>query len=111
MTDHTTTLAAFIRYLKAGPASPLPEAEGWSDMIRRTTAPGAACQVAEETHDYFLEVLPPRWMGREGYAFGEGADYLRLFWKGAVRACFSRQLTAAENATFCRLARIPHTSG
>src|SRR4051812_6197610 len=102
ITTHESSLTAFIRYLKVGPASPLPVKEEWSDMIRRTTAPGAACQVTEETYDYFLDVLPPRWMGREGFAFGEGFDNLRLFWKEAGGMFVSRQLTAEENVTFCR---------
>ena len=111
MTEHTVSLSAFIRYLKAGTPAPLPEREGWSDMIRRTTAPGALCQVDEETYDYFLDVLPPRWMGNGGFAFGEGADHLRLFWKGPGDTYFSRQMTAEENVTFCRLAGIGLTSG
>lgn len=78
-TRHEWSLTAFIQYPKVGDALPLPDREGWSDMIRRTSAPGATCQVAEETYDYFLDVLPPRWMSREGFAFGEGADYLRHF--------------------------------
>ena len=66
--------------------------------------------MAEDTYDYFLDVLPPRWMGRGGFAFGEGADHIRLFWKAGDRF-LSRQLTADENATFCRLAGIGLTSG
>jgi hypothetical protein len=111
ITSHETSLTAFLHYLKVGPAAPLPAKEGWSDLIRRTTTPGAACQVTEETYDYFLDVLPPRWMGREGFAFGEGCDHLRLFWQGPGGTFFSRQLTAEENVTFCRLAGIGLTSG
>ena len=110
MSEHTASIGAFIRYLKTGDPSPLPNREVWSDMIRLTTAPGALCEVTEDTYDYFLDVLPPRWMGREGFAFGEGMDYVRLFWKSAEKY-FSRQLTQEENATFCRLAGIGLTSG
>ena len=111
MTDEAAKLCAFIRFLRTGAPEPLTEREGWSDMIRRTTAPGALCQVDEATYDYFVDVLPPRWMGSGGFAFGEGADHLRLFWKGEGETYFSRQLTAEENVTFCRLARIGLTSG
>ena len=110
MSEHTTSLGAFIRYLKKGDPSPLPDREVWSDMIRLTTASGALCEVSEDTFDYFLDVLPPRWMGREGFAFGEGMDYVRLFWK-AEGKFLSRQLTRDENVTFCRLAGIGLTSG
>ena len=41
MSEHTASLGAFIRYLKKGDPSPLPDREVWSDMIRLTTAPGA----------------------------------------------------------------------
>ena len=42
-------------------------------MIARTTLFGRVCEVAGETYDYFLEVLPPRWMGmgNGGFAFGD----------------------------------------
>jgi len=51
---------------------------------------------------YFLE-------HREGFAFGEGMDYVRLFWKSEGKF-LSRQLTREENVTFCRLAGIGLTS-
>lgn len=110
MLEHTASLTAFLRYLKAGDPLPIPEREGWSDMIRRTTAPGALCEVSYDHYDYFRDVLPPRWMGHGGYAFGEGADYLRLFWTVQERH-FSRQLTADENRIFCRLVGIGLSSG
>ena len=110
MSEHSASIGAFIRYLQAGVPSLLPKGEIWSEMIRRMTAPGALCEVSEDTFDYFLDVLPPRWMGREGFAFGEGMDYVRLFWKSGEKF-LSRQLTREENVTFCRLAGIGLTSG
>ena len=110
MSEYKTSLGAYLRYLKTSEPAPLPDREAWSDMIRRTTAAGAACEVSEDTFDYFLDVLPPRWMGREGFAFGEGMDDVRLFWKSAEKF-FSRQLTCEEHETFCRLTGIGLTSG
>ena len=112
----TTTLGELIARLKQGETVPLPDHEGWSAMIARTTLFGRVCEVAGETYDYFLEVLPPRWMGmgNGGFAFGEGADPLRLFWAANTpngRQFFCRQLDEIETRQFCRLARIPLTSG
>lgn len=106
-----TTLSAFVNQLKTGTVSPRPPDEPWKQMIERTSTPGRVCEVDEETYDYFLDVLPPRWMGsRSVFAFGEGADHLRLFWQsGHSRYC--RQLTEEENAIFCRLAGISRSSG
>jgi hypothetical protein len=109
-----TTLGELIARLKDGPTVPRPGSEGWADMIARTTAPGRVCEVEEETYDYFLDVLPPRWMGPGGFAFGEGADPIRLFWAARAdggRRFFCRQLSDEESALFCRLARIPTTTG
>lgn len=105
----TTTLAELLTRLKTGETVPIPAGEEWAGMIERTTASGRVCEVDEETHDYFLEVLPPRWM-RSGFAFGEGGDHLRLFWRAGGKY-FCRQLTDDEHAEFCRLAGIGLTSG
>ena len=114
MTATTTTLRELIARLKQGTAVPLPAHEDWSGMIARISDPGRVCEVAGETYDYFLDVLPPRWMGHGGFAFGEGADPLRLFWAANTphgRQYFCRQLDEAETRQFCRLAHLPLTSG
>ena len=114
MTATTTTLGELIARLKQGETVPLPAHEGWAGMIARTTLFGRGCEVAGETYDYFLEVLPPRWMGNGDFAFGEGADPLRLFWAANTphgRQYFCRQLDETETRQFCRVARIPLTSG
>lgn len=104
------TLQSLIALLKDGRPVPRPVDETWAGMVERITAPSRIAEVDEETYWYFLEVLPPRWMGPGGFAFGEGADHLRLFWK-AGGMYFCRQLSAGENALFCKLAGIPLTSG
>lgn len=107
----TTTLAELLTRLKTGEAVTIPAGETWAGMIARTTAPGRACEIDEETYDYFLEVLPPRWMGSgAGFAFGEGGDHLRLVWRSGGRL-FCRQLTEAEHTEFCRLAGVGLSSG
>ncbi len=114
MTATTTNLGEFVARLKQGEPVPLPALEAWDGMIARTTAPGRVCEVAGETYDYFFDVLPPRWMGDGGFAFGEGSDPLRLFWAANTengRLYFCRQLDDAETRQFCRLARIGRTSG
>ena len=97
-------LSEFLARLKdAGstPSVPRPAAEDWPQMIARTTVPGRICVVDEETYDYFLDVLPPRWMGR-GFAFAEGGDDIRLYWK-AGGSCYCRQLAGEETNEFYRL--------
>ncbi len=75
-------------------------------MIERISVPARVCEIDEETYDWFLECLPPRWMSASAFAFAEGAEALRLFWK--QNGCFFvRQLTWDETQTFCRLAQIP----
>ena len=113
-----STLGELVARLKQGHCLPRPVDEDWTGMIGRTTAAGYVCEVDGETYDYFLEVLPPRRMGmgtgNGGFAFGEGADSLRLFWAMNTqfgRQYFCRQLTEAETTLFCRLARIGRSSG
>lgn len=90
--------------LRASPVLPRPDGEQWAGMIGRISTPGHAAEIDEETYDYFLDVLPPRWMG-EGFMFAEGAEPLRYFWR-AGRQFFCRQLTWDETAAFCAAAGI-----
>ncbi len=101
-------LAAFHAALKIAPIVPRPPDEDWAAMIARTAQTGVVCAIDEETYDYFLDVLPPKYMGH-GYAFAEGAEPLRWFWRVAPDQ-FCRQLTWDETREFCQLARIPPPS-
>jgi hypothetical protein len=105
------SLAELLAQLKRGVAAPLPPGEPWGEMIGRISTAGVIAEVDEETYDHFLNVLPPRWLGRGGYAFGEGYDRLRLFWSRAPGQFFCRQLDDQEHRTFCRLAGIGLSSG
>lgn len=88
--------------------------ESQRELAARISQPGVVHEVTEDTYDYYLEVLPPRWMGGLAFAFGEGADDLRLFWKQRTpigRRFFCRQMTEAESEQFCTLAGIGRSSG
>lgn len=75
-------------------------------MIARISVTGTIAAIDEETFFYFLEVLPPKFQHGNLFAFAEGAESLRVFWrKGDVHFC--RALTWDETEEFCRLARIP----
>ena len=63
---------------------------------------GKIFQVEESTYLYHLEVLPPRWLDGDEFAFGEGTGPFQLFWKRG-RLFFGRQLSAEETFRFCRL--------
>jgi hypothetical protein len=99
------TLRAFLAELRSAETLPRPETEDWAAMIERIHVPGRTCEIEEETYDWFLECLPPKWMG-SGFAFAEGAEPLKLFWKSQEKFLV-RQLTWEETQTFCRLAEIP----
>lgn len=49
--------------------------------------------IDEEAWWWFLEVLPPRWMSGNAFAFAEGYDRFRLFWQRGDEY-FVRQLSA-----------------
>lgn len=98
-------LSAFLTALRSAPIVSRPQDEDWAALMARTAQAGVACAIDEETYDYFLNVLPPKYMGR-GFAFAEGAEPLRWFWRSDVDRFFSRQLSWDETKEFCRLARI-----
>ena len=56
----------------------------------------------EETYWYFLELLPPRWIEGDWFAFGEGAGPFRIHFKSGNRY-LDRELTDEETRTFCKL--------
>lgn len=63
---------------------------------------GKVFQIEESTYLYHLQVLPPRWLDGDVFAFGEGTGPFQLFWKRA-RLFFGRQLSNEETFEFCRL--------
>ncbi len=67
--------------------------------------PGRLYEIDQRTYWYFLELLPPRWMQGNVFAFGEGSGPFRLFWQ-VQDAYFARELTNDETRTFCDLTGV-----
>jgi hypothetical protein len=108
------TLRTLITSLTVGEADPLPEAEAWPSMIERIHAVGRIHRISAQVYDYFLEVLPPRWMRGNYFAFAEGQEPLQLFWSrdtGHSADYLTRHLSPDELEKFCRLAGLPSDYG
>ena len=99
--DKPTTLWVFIETLTVGDFQPLSAVD---DDSPPWFEPGQICEINEKTYWYFLELLPPRWMNGNWFAFGEGTGPFRLFWKSR-ESYFGRELTDEETRTFCDLSR------
>lgn len=99
-------LASFLSSLRTAEHVPRPDGEEWKALIDRISLPGTIADIDEEAFFYFLEVLPPKYQTGSLFAFAEGAEPFRLFWRSEQRH-YCRQLTWDETQTFCRLARIP----
>jgi hypothetical protein len=95
-------LQEFLAHLKSAQRVPRPEGEDWSALIARITVPGTIAEIDHETFFYFLEVLPPKFQTGGAFAFAEGAEELRLFWRSG-KQYLCRQLTWDETKTFCQL--------
>ena len=101
-----STLGEFLTRIQQVETIPCPAAEEWADLINRISVPGRIAEVTEEAYWYFLEVLPPKHMRCNMFAFAEGGEAIRLFWRKDQKH-FCQQLTDDETQTFCRLAKIP----
>ncbi len=99
------TLQSFALQLYMEPTVECPVDESWIELIARISVAGVNQQIPRDEYYYFLNVLPPKYMVGDLFAFAGGAEPLRLFWDdGGFYVC--RQLTWAETETFCRLAGI-----
>ncbi len=98
-------LAEFVAFLRQAEIVPRPDGEECKAMIDRISVTGTIAAIDEETYFYFLEVLPPKFQKGNLFAFTEGAESLRVFWR-KDNAFFCRPLTWDETQEFCRLARI-----
>src|SRR4051812_21560354 len=91
-----------LAHMSTAERVPIPPHEEWGALIARISRPGTIAEIDEETYRYFLHVLPPKYQSGGAYAFAEGAEELRLFWRdGEQYVC--RQLTWDETQIFCRL--------
>ena len=100
------TLGEFVAFLRQAEVVPRPVSEEWKALIERIHRTGLIHEVDEEAYDWFLECLPPKYQTGGFYAFAEGAEPLKLFWRRDEKF-FVRPLTDEETNEFCRLARIP----
>jgi hypothetical protein len=105
------TFPEYLAGLKACEVLPLPQGpqgeEEWADHVRRVSVEGRIAEVTEEQYDYWLEVLPPKWMSGSHFCFAEGAEAFRVFWRDRPTGRYlARQLTWEETLLFCRLAGI-----
>ena len=99
------SFAEFVAFLRQAEIVPRPAGEEWSAMIARISVTSTIAAIDKETFFYFLEVLPPKFLQGGLFAFAEGAESLRVFWRtGDLHFC--RALTWDETQEFCRLARI-----
>ena len=88
----------------------LPDDEAWGQMIERIHQTGRVHQIKEETYWYFLEVLPPKWLDRQYFAFAEGQEELSVFWQKQQRS-FCRRLTPDETDRFCETSGLSKCYG
>lgn len=102
--------SALYRDLTIGDAVPRPEPEEWGDTIERIHVTGRINEVTEETYWYFLEVLPPKMMRSNFFAFAEGQEPLTLFWESNGKH-FCRRLTEEETTRFCEASGLSKNYG
>lgn len=100
------TFEALLMRLQSAEVVPRPNNEEWKTRVERISIPGPIAEVTEEDFFYWLDVLPPKYQRGSLFAFAEGAEPLRIFWRRGGQH-FCRQLTWDETKEFCRLARIP----
>lgn len=67
---------------------------------------GVTAEIDEATYYRYLDMLPPRYMNGDLFAFGEGAGNFLLFWQEADQY-YAHQLSLADTETFCSLSRVP----
>ena len=100
-------LKHFLSHLMVADRLALPATDSWPEHVERISVPGRISEVTEEQYDYWLEVLPPKYMSGSLFGFAEGAEALRLCWQDRDGRYWMRQLTDEETVMFCRLALIP----
>lgn len=112
--EHARPAEALHDYLHQltsdAPAEPQPQEEAWPEMIARISVAGRIAQIIDDIWEYFLDVLPPRLMGRGYFCFAEGQEPLRIFWRRGGD-CFVRQLTQTETDRVCDLSGLPRDYG
>lgn len=107
MASPSSALVAYVAQLKLVDALPRPDTDDWSVHIEHISVPGRVVEITEEQYDYWLEVLPPKWMNGGHFCFAEGAEAFHLFWfDRPTKRYLCRQLTWDETLMFCHLGNI-----
>ena len=91
-------------------ATPQPENEPWPKTIERISNAARIAEITEETWWYFLEVLPPKLHAGNWFAFAEGQEPLRIFWRKRGKH-YCRQLTEEQSMQVCELTDLPKDYG
>jgi len=99
------TLRHFLSQLRVGERLARPPNEEWKAMIERISVPGRIAEIHKRAYFYFLEVLPPKFQGAGFFAFAEGAEELRIFWKRNGQF-FCRLLNWEQTKEFCSLTHV-----
>src|SRR5207253_4918766 len=108
MNNPARTLAEFIAALKHADIVCRPAEEDGQELMQPFCPPGRIFEVSEDDYDYWLNVLPPKWIRGGHFCIGEGADCFRLFWfDKQTERYLARQLTWDETVLFCQLAEMP----
>ena len=63
---------------------------------------GTTVEIKEQTYYAKLDMLPPRYMDGNLFAYGEGAGRFSLFWSQSGKF-YVHHLTQADTETFCQL--------
>ena len=66
---------------------------------------GTTMEIKEETYYEKLDLLPPRYMGGNLFAFGEGAGSFSIFWQQGKKF-YVHHLSQDDTETFCQLAGL-----
>lgn len=101
----TDTLPRLMREIQGGDWVLRPHDETEDQERERIKQPGSVHQITEQTYFYFLELMPSRWMVQSYFAFGEGHNPLRIFWRrGDQHYC--RQLNDEQTVRFRALTGV-----
>ncbi len=66
---------------------------------------GVAVEIDAAKYFEYLDLLPPRYIDGDLFAFGEGEGNFVLFWSDAKRY-FAHQLSIEDTEDFCRLSCV-----
>jgi hypothetical protein len=77
-------LLEFVWRILQEPVAGGPVNETWRETLARVRS-GALAQIDLQTYDYFLEILPPLYVGPSFYAFAQAAEPIKLFFHRGSR--------------------------